>query len=173
MDELIEHIRHSAAKILTHPTFRKWVEPITWEEGDLLFVNNSFVFRDVSTTKAPLYLAYTVDAAGNFTNLRVAAPSGFNSDFKRIPKKGAESLSISQLSEAVREQHNKLGMLTYLLIGQIDDSIVQSISIDAGPFQCVTWDPTLTSNCEVQGTSILVRETFDEEGLWQVVLGHP
>lgn len=172
MNELIEHIQHSASRILSHPTFCKWAEPITWQEGDLLLVNNSFVFRDVDTTKAPLYLAYTADGAGNFTNLRVATPSSFNADFKRIPSKGAESVPAIPLSEAVREQHNKLGKLVYLLVSQIDDSIVQSVPIDAGPFQRVTWDPKLSMPCQIQGTSILVRETFDEDGLWQVVLGH-
>lgn len=172
MDELIEHIEHSASKILNHPTFKEWAEPITWAEGDLLLVNNSFVFRDVSTTKSPLYLAYTVDAAGEFTNLRVAAPSGFNSDFRRIPKKGAESVSLSPLSKTVREQHENLGKMVYLIIGQVDDTIVQSVPVEIGAFECVTWDPTITSNCQVQATSIVVRQTFDEESLWQVVLGH-
>lgn len=169
---MIELIRHSASRILSHPTFRKWAEPITWGEGDVLLINNSFVFRDVSTTKAPLYLAYTVDGASNFTNLRIAAPSSFNSDFKRIPKKGAESVPFTPLSEAVLEQQRKLGKLVYLLISQIDDSIVQTTPIDAGRFECVTWDPKLSTGCQVQGTSILVRETYDEEGLWQTVLSH-
>jgi hypothetical protein len=167
---LIDLIQHSASRILSHPTFRVWAEPIKWEEGDVLLINNSFVFRDVSTTKAPLYLAYTVDGSSNFTNLRIAAPGSFNSDFKRIPKKGTEGIALTPLSEAVLDQRRKLGKLVYLLISQIDDSIVQTVPIDAGPFQCVTWDPKLSTGCRVQGTSILVRETYDEERLWQTVL---
>lgn len=172
MDELIKQIEKSASKLLTHKTFKEWAEPIPWAEGDLLLVNNSFVFRDVSTTKSPLYLAYTVDATGGFTNPCVAAPSGFNSDFRRVPKKGAEGMSLSPLSTAIQEQHDNLGKLVYLIIGQIDDTIVQSVPVDIGSFQYVTWDPTITSNCHVQTTSIVVRQTFDEESLWQAVLGH-
>ena len=172
MDQLVEYIQHAASKVLSHQTFRKWAEPIKWEEGDLLLVNNSFVFRDVTTTKAPLYLTYTVDAAGNFTNLQVATQTGLNSDFKRIARKNAKDTPVSPLSGAVREQHKKLGKLVYVLIGQIDDSVVQSTPIDGDPFRSVTWDPILATHCQVQGDSILVRETYDEDSLWQVVLQH-
>jgi hypothetical protein len=158
--------------MLCHPTFKAWATPISWEEGDLLLLNNSFVFRDVKTTKAVGYLAYVVDNGGAFGGLCVAAPARFNSDFKRIPKKGAGGLTLTPIEQAVREQHSNLGNLVYVLIGEVDDSVVQAVPLGVDPFETVTWDPKLQTTCKVDGPSIFVRETFDEDDLWQVLTQH-
>lgn len=172
MEQLIKTIRSSTSKVVSNPAFRTWAEPIIWEEGDLLLLNNSFVFRDVKTTKAEECLAYLVDKNGEFSDLRVAVPGRFNSDFKRIPKKAVDDVRLSPLDDAVHKQHIKLGNLVYLLIGDVDDSIIQTVPLDMDPFTSVTWDPKLETNCQVAGPSIFVRETFDEEDLWQVLVQH-
>jgi hypothetical protein len=172
MEKLIEGIRGSSSNILSHPTFKTWAEPIKWEEGDLLVLNNSFVFRDVKTTKAEEYLAYGVDKDGAFSDLCVANPGRIISDFKRIPKKAVGSVKLTSLEEQVREQHSKLGNLVYLLVGEVDDSKVQTVRLSVNPFESVTWDPKLQNNCQVVGTEILLRETFDEEDLWKVIIQH-
>lgn len=170
MNSLVSRIQDSASRLISHPAFRAWADKIQWEPGDLLLINNSFVFRDVKTTKSQLYLAFTVSSSGMFEDLKIAKPGSFNSDFKRITKHRASSVVLSSLPETVAQHHAKLGNLIYLLVGEVDDSISQSVPLDVDPFQSVKWDPLSTSNCLVQNGTIVIRETFDEEDLWQVLL---
>jgi hypothetical protein len=168
MDELIQHIENSASRIINHIEFVKWSERIEWEQGDLLLINNSFVFRDVKTTKSPLYLAYIFDG-DKFTNLQVAEPTGFNTDFKRVPNNNKDEMLIKPLSDAIYEQYNIMGNLVYVLIGQIDDSIIQTVPLNCATFKQVVWDPSLTTNCVINDDVIHINQTFDEEILWNVV----
>jgi hypothetical protein len=167
MSPIQERVEAAVERLLQHPTFREWSGSIPWSSEDLLLVNNSFVFRDVRTTKSEWCVTVSVGESGAFDDVKVAQVAAFNSDFKRIPGRAQRSVRLTDLKDAVAQQVDLMGDLVYLLIGQIDDSTKQSVEMDIAPFDRVTWDPTLRDVCSVSGSSILVRETFDEESIWE------
>lgn len=167
MSLMHESVEAAVERLLQHPTFLDWSRSISWSSGDLLLVNNSFVFRDVITTKSEWCLAVSVDKSGAFKEVKVAQITPFNNDFRRIPAKAQGSVSLMDLKDAVAQQARQMGDLVYLLIGQIEDSTKQSVEVDVAPFDTVIWDPQLADICNTSGGSILVRETFDEEAIWE------
>lgn len=171
MNKLIAKIEESTRKVVSHPVFQQWAARIKWEEGDLLVFNNSFVFRDVKTTKSSLYLACTSDGNGAFSAPKVALDLKFNIDFKRLPRALVAETALVSLREAARIQLDQLGNLAYFLIGHVDDSVIQSVPLTtSGPFEFVTWNPKLDVNCKVEGSTIYIRETSDEDNLWQTLV---
>lgn len=172
MAEIHELIEESANRLTQDSGFMTWRESHSVSAGDLVLVNNSFVFRDVKTTKSESYLAFRAEEGEPVTLAPVIANGiRMNSDFKRFS--ASSSLpSINDLHTTVEAQVKRLGELVFLLIGEVDDSIVTSVGIDASGYREVVWDPTISELVHVEDDRIVVKSTDDEEVIWQATEDH-
>lgn len=170
--DLRASIEAEVERLVQHDSFVAWKKGQVLKAGGLVVVNNSFVFRDVDTNKADLYLALPVtdtDDVG-FQPL-VASDLRFNLDFKYWPP--SSSLPRTQpLNDAIACELTTLGELLFILIGQIDDSRIVRESVNHSDFEEIAWIPALGSQVRVEAGKIEVGQIHDEDAIWGIVQKH-
>jgi hypothetical protein len=136
-------------------------------------INNSFVFRDVATTKSPHYLAARFRTAATFEEppVVVTPAGGQNLDFKRFHPQ-QPSPPYRDLADAIEAELPKLGILVFSLISTITDDRVDSIAVNCTPLTQVKCDPSAPTKVSVSRTSIVLKDLEDEEALWELVQTH-
>jgi hypothetical protein len=173
MKDTVDRISKSVSLLQEHPAFQEWKKPLRPAKGDVILVNNSFVYRSVKTVKNDSYLALRY---GNEIKLEpqplVARGIRINSDFKLVPSKSRNFPSLMPLTEAVSAELSSLGILVFLLIGEIEDNVVLSEAFNHAAVETLVWDPALTLPFELVDRIIRVRDASDEDALWDHVLSH-
>lgn len=169
MTMVINAIESSIRRLLNHPRFLAWRNDQVLSPGDLLLVNNSFVFRDVKTLKATQYISLLVENQEPF-NLKpvVIEQARINSDFKLF-RASSNLPPIRTLDDAVSAQLKSLGAIVFLLIGEVDDSVILSVNLDVAGFDEAVWDPNLKDLAKIEKNKILVRTTDNEDEIWQTI----
>jgi hypothetical protein len=162
-------ISDSARRLTASSGFTTWRDSESTNAGDVLFVNNSFVFRDVKTNKADAYLALTVNEAGPDAEPSVAAGVRFNSDFKRMAGSSSNLPTRIPIAAAVEVQLTQLGHLVFLLIGEIHDTEIVEADIDHADYSAAVWDPASPDVVRIANRRIIVNRTDDEEAIWSGV----
>jgi len=167
---LNDFIGKSVRRLIGSTAFTAWSSNEKPSAGDVVVINNSFVFRDVATTKSERYLAVEVQSDGSFAEPFVCEPPSFNSEFKKFSAKSANLRARSPLADAIQGETAELGELIFILIGELQDIEVLSEEISTDLFDTVEWHPTLPDVLSVDGRVIRVKQTHDEEQLWQRLL---
>jgi len=162
----------SVRRLMESSAFTAWLNSESVNSGDLILINNSFVFRDVKTTKADAFLSYRVSDDGGAPEIVISRGVRFNVDFKRMAASSQNLPASEGLAEAMRSQMSELGHLVFLLIGEIDDTERIAVEIGHAAFNEIVWDPTATESCRVEGDQIIVSRTDDEELLWTTIQTH-
>lgn len=167
-----DFVLDSVRRLVGSSAFTTWLSSESANLGDLVLINNSFVFRDMKTMKADAFLSFRVSDDGTDSQILVSRGVRFNVDFKRMAA-SSQNLPPSQpLTEVMPSQMNELGQLIFLLIGEIDDTERIATEITHAAFNEVVWDPTATVDCRVEDDRIIVKRTDDEELLWTAVQAH-
>ena len=167
MKSVIEAISKSAANLLKHPSCAAWFKSQALTENDFVLVNNSFVYRDVNTVKSDKYLAFRISSNGApVKEPQIATWSRINVDFKLIKGKSGNLPNPLSLESAVANETNMLGPLVFILIGQVEDNIILEQVLNHSSFDAVLWDPSLTEIARIDGSRIVVRDTYDEEAVF-------
>ena len=168
-----DKIKESINRLIAHSGFQLWLKNEKVGEDDLVMVNNSFVFRDVKTSKAKEYIALSGlhDGATKY-DVKIASGSSLNSDFKCFSGQGLTSLTIRALPEMVEEQLQGIGSLLFLLISEIDDSVVLEETLQHSEFKKAIWDPALGTESRIENDSLITGQVHDEESVWEVVTKH-
>ncbi len=83
-EQVDETIRDSVRRLTERPEFTSWLTDEAPRPGDMLLINNSFVFRDVKTNKAAEYLCLLVEDSPEKLGLGVAVGMSMNLDLKRV-----------------------------------------------------------------------------------------
>jgi len=92
MDAIVRAVTNSARNALAHPACVSWFATQKVASGDLILVNNSFVFREVKTAKSDLYLAFSITKNGKPASAaQVATGLKINSDFRLMSRRPATS----------------------------------------------------------------------------------
>ena len=160
-------IQTEVGKLTSHPQFTKWYLASKPRDGDLVVVNNSFVFRDMSTTKARYYLVLKVGPAGKLRkDLFVAEGFRINSDFKLFSAKQPGLPALTPMHGAVAQQLKALGHVVFALIAQIENDLGAETSFPQAPYTRVALDPTQASPLSINGGIITVDDPSDEDLLW-------
>lgn len=163
-------INDSVRRLLEDPAFVAWLKTATPSSGDIVLINNSFVFRDdVKTKKAEEFLALTIGEDGPDSEIAVARGARFNVDFKRFASSSTNLPTASSLSSNIEPQLEQLGHLVFLLIGEIDDTEIVEAPLNHNAFTSVMWDPNPTELVRVDGERIVVGRTDDEQEIWSAV----
>lgn len=167
---LTKRIRASAETLIHTPNFKSWLTAHPLKEGSLVGINSSFVFRtQLKTTKNHTFLSLTSDNKGAVSSAELGIASGteFNSDFKAFSKKSENLPTIEALEVGVKRELVHFGKLAFVLVGHIEDNIQISQPINHGLFGPITLDPAQGDLLKLDERAISIRDTFDEEALWQ------
>ncbi len=171
MNAVSRAIQQSAEALKSHPSFVEWYSRAGAAPGDLILVNNSFVYRDLTTRKSEYYLAFRVEGEGT-GGLSPYIAKGFrmNSDLKRLSGHSPDVPSLSTLDEAVREEALGADSLAFVLIAHVDDSVVLKEPLRGTAFDYIEWNPAAELPVRVRGGTITVRDTDDEDAVWDEIV---
>lgn len=173
MDAITQAVRESARSTINHPAFVSWFKGQKPAPGDLILINNSFVFRDVRTPKSDLYIAFRVSDGGKPASTpAVAFGLKINSDFKLVSAKARNLPTLISLQDAVEKQLHSLGLLVFILIGRVSDTTVLQEPLKSQAFTKLLWDPSQPKRTSVRGTHLLVSDVSDEELIWSDLEKH-
>jgi hypothetical protein len=169
--EITSAISKSSGKVLEHPAFEAWKKASTLSPGDLILLNNSFVFRSgVGTRKSERFLGIPVGKDGELSAQPIVCEGlRFNSDFKIISTKSKNQPMCQALGDAVRGELKQLGELVFLLVGSVEDTVVLEETLDDKLYDTVVLDPCMKSDVELKDHKIRVREPGNEDRVWEAV----
>jgi hypothetical protein len=175
MATIMAAINKSIGEVFRHASFRDWMEKEKkhgGDAGDIIFINNSFVFRDVKTKKSDLYLAVEVGQNGLPSgNTFIGHPqSNMNSDFRYCTP--AERMSLVGLEIKIKEQMGALGQLVFILIGCVRDDAVIEALLSHPVFKKLVWNPRIKSVIHIDEKEITIRNVQDWEIIWQKLAAH-
>ena len=160
----------TSTSVLTQGTlFQEWLKQEKPVPGSNLLINNSFVYRDkLQTTKSQYYPAIFIDSKGglNASDVNIAAGPGINSDFKAFPPKALGSLKSESLKSGITRECLQLGHLVFLLIGEVQDTAVNTEDIGSALFNKIRLDPAAVPVLSINGREITVNSVADDEALW-------
>jgi hypothetical protein len=165
--DLYEFIRAKVREVCALDCFTEWLSKEAPDPGDLILINNSFLYRDkTETTKNPQYLALLATDEGiDKAELVVATSSGINANFRRF-RKNRDLPSTTSLEQACHQALSTMRRLVFILIGELDFSQEFRHTIQHSLFDCLVLCPDLGVNLTIDGRNILVKEVDEEELLW-------
>lgn len=163
---ITDSISDNARRLVKDPGFKSWLSTEKLEEGDLVVVNNSFVYRDVNTVKSADCLCFKVGAGKELDSPpEVLSGFRFNVDFKRLSLRAGNLPRPQGLDDAVERQVSELGQLVFILLGEVSDTVTIREPLTHSFFDEVVWDPT-ASKLVSCANNVTVKETHDEEAVW-------
>jgi len=173
MQTILQIIQDSLSDVCRSESIQGQLADETVTDGDLLLINNSFLFRDVSTAKSEYYLAAALNGDRSLRDeFWVLRGIKLTSDARRISPQSKNIGERRPLKEVVREVLPLVGPLVFTLIGEVDDTLTHEAAIGSGLFEKIICDPRCPDACRVEGKTIWVRHTHDEEAVWQGVEAH-
>lgn len=179
MSEVENLIYAQVEALLQSSEFVEWFQGQRIKPNDWVVFNNSFMYRDkskIKTKKSTLYLAIRADSRGRLspTNLYVVQrkvrhteDSKQIADVKHLPGSTAGFSSIEPIVVAVPKAVDSLGKLVFLLIAEIQDTLVLRETISCGPFTELVLDPQTTEPLRIEGSTITISHCSDARPLWE------
>ena len=167
LDRIEELIMDSVRRLTEHTDFVSWKQSEAPASGDILLVNNSFISRDVEKAVSDKYLSLVMDGAADEMTIGVASGQCMSGAFMHIAAASRNKPDVVPLKSAIKSQMDSLGHLVFLLIGEIRDDKPSETDLNHRAFKTVVWDPTITDHVSVEGNRIVVKQTSDEELIWQ------
>src|SRR5882724_7519189 len=167
MASLEDRVSRAVRQIESHSEFRKWLADEQATSGDLIIINNSFVFREVETEKSPLYLAAEIGPSGRLQTPPsvVTLPTRQNLDFRRFASQQARP-PLQQLLPAITQQKRALGQLVFGLIGIVSEDRRVEVTPPTGSIKRIVWNPSAAKLLVISGDAVEIKSVDDEEALW-------
>ncbi|MBC8554327.1 MAG: hypothetical protein H8D23_32355 [Candidatus Brocadiales bacterium] len=173
MEQILESISQSVSQFVTNKEISSELEGVEFKQGDLLLINNSFIYREktsIKTTKNDSYLAIPIKGDGTMSEVPIVlAGMNINSDWKRLPESARGDIQELALEDAVENEFSNLGRLVFILIGKVDDSVVIRQPISSRHFSEIVWDPRSNSILTMSDDTIVIKDAIDEEAIWQEI----
>ncbi|MBI4178961.1 hypothetical protein HY522_06045 [bacterium] len=166
-----ERVVRAVRRIESHPEFKKWASDEHVAEGDLILINNSFVFREVQTEKSPLYLAVEVGPGGRLKTPPTVTtlPSRQNLDFRRFAATQPRPV-LQSLQASISQQKKMLGHLVFGLIGSVSEDRRVEAAPRTGSISRIVWNPAARELLTMIGDVVEINSVEDEEALWSAYM---
>lgn len=173
---LLKTIKASVKGLTVTSTFSKWLrEEAKPAEGDIVVINNSFIYRkSLKTTKNEQYLCLKVK--GNIVNTEeifVCEPGELNADFKLFSVKSANLPQLKPLRQALQEEMKRLGQLVFVLIGDLQE-VPAEVPINHRLVKELRFDPLAAPRDSLRdlaggSKAIVVSQLTDPEAAWDKI----
>ena len=173
VDPVIDAITAKVQQLTESTPFRGWADGERLQTGDLVILNNSFLFREGirSTTKSSLYLG--LDVEGSLPGLPpkvVDSQRGINVSFKRVASRTATSYESTPLVVAVESELQALGKIVFALVGTIGERETVSVPLArVGEFEHLRFDPSQSELVIFSDLSLSLRQLDGIDELWRSV----
>ncbi|MBC7098105.1 hypothetical protein H5T52_03165 [Candidatus Bipolaricaulota bacterium] len=186
MNQSFETIRtiivRSVKSLISTGKFTRWFKDQKPKDGDLVVINNSFIYRKPSNQKSSIktikneqYLSFKVKG-GRLSpeTVLIATPNAFNSDFKLFRAESSNLPPSKSLSEALQREIEHLGHLVFVLIGKLVD-IPASVPVNHKHVKELRFDPSIQNEPVVKEEEdgkviIIVKNLNDPKGVWDGVM---
>ncbi len=170
MKKIEKQVKDNVLKFISNPDFFSKLIAEKPKEDDLIILNNSFFHRQEETNKNSKYIAFTLTLKNKLKELFVFQGFRVNSDFKVVSSK-ATNYTKTPLAQGLKDELKALGKLVFILIAEINDQIKVTESFNAPLIDAVNFDTSL-SKVSLQGTTLNIFDTNDEELIWTTVSAH-
>lgn len=172
--EIAKGIDENVEKLKIHSGFVEWLAKQSISKDDVILINNSFVFReDVKTNKSNSFLALRIVDKQKFDkHTYIVQSANINADFKLAKNHPNTEIKLLSIKDAIKEQIQQLGNLVFILIGQIDDSIIIEVAIQHEKIHKLVWNPKIKVVAQINNDEIVVQDTYDEEEIWKEIEPH-
>jgi hypothetical protein len=172
--KLAARVRTEIDILKKRPEFAEWLTQQSLENGDLVVVNNSFVFRDkklIKTRKNARFLALVVAGGKLGPGVFVTSPGDFDTNFKLLKATSASLPSTKSLEVALKDELAAFGKLSFVLIGEIRDE-AQTVEIKHTyakelRFEPGAGEPSVTERGDQR--AVIVADLSDPETLWDTI----
>jgi len=176
IDTIKRIIMRSVRALISTEAFSTWLQGQSAENGDLVVLNNSFVYRDkklIKTSKNRQYICLTVRGGKvNASKLFIAEPGELNSDFKLFSAQSGNLPKLETLDQALQMEMQRLGRLVFVLIGELQD-LPATVPVNHSYVKELKFDPSARSEAGIQGVgenmSIVVNQLTDPETAWKAI----
>ena len=168
-------IRRSVDAVIATEAFQNWLKNEKVRDGDLVILNNSFIYRKpvINTSKNEQYLCLKVKGGkASTTDLFVVKPSEINSDFKLFSRNAQNLPRPTPLDQALQQEVKQIGSLVFVLIGELRDTEC-SVPISHHSVKELKYDPTAPCT-DIQDTDgggklLVVNQLTDPEAAWNAI----
>ncbi len=173
--QLVEVVNSEVGGVVRSAQFEAWLAGEKLQAGDLVVLNNSFLFREGirSTTKSNLYLAIEADGSGlSLPPKVVESERGINVSFKRVASRTTASYSSRTIDAAVASELKDLGRIVFALVGTIGERETVSVPLArVGELEQLTFDPSQADLVAFERVSLSIRKLDGIDELWRSVEG--
>lgn len=164
----------SVKRLAQSRTFTEWFGSQQIIDGDLILINNSFIYRKpfIKTSKSNQFIGLKVrNKKLDFSRVSVGTPPDFNTDFKVVSSKDKSLPPLEPLNLAVKREISHLGQLVFFLIGELVE-VPLSVEFQNGVIHELKFDPLARKHeiVESNGAKIfVVNQLTDPEMAWNSV----
>lgn len=174
--QVTKMIRRSVRKLTATQAFRKWFAGANANDGDLVVINNSFIYRKplIETSKNEQYLCLRVEQGKvDSKDVSVCRPGDLDSDFKLFSAKSENLPPLESLDKAVDTEVKGLGRLIFVIIGELKD-VPAEVSVNVSSIQQLKFDPSAAEVAIIKEASngrkaIFVNQLTDPESAWNAI----
>jgi len=162
--------------VIATEVFKNWFQVQRAQDGDLVILNNSFIYREreiIKTSKNEQYLCLTVKGGQASTAaLFIAKPGEIDSDFKLFSSKSQNLPHRMRLEEAVQQEVQRIGSLVFVLIGELRDADC-AVALNHSCLKSLKYDPraqdTHLQDDAGGSKTVVVNQLADPEAAWNAV----
>lgn len=171
LDRLDAEIRASINRLISHTAFVTWLRGESCASGDLIQLNNSFLFRDgVKTTKNTLYVFLPIgEAGGPMLEPQVGEGQSLNNDFRVAAARSNALPRTVPIKAALTKQLDALGCLVLILAGSVADDVVFTEPVRHRLLREIVLDPAAPERVSVDDGVVRVRDTDDPDTIWVAI----
>ncbi len=172
---LVDAITAKVETLLGSESFIAWVAGKPSQPGDLVLLNNSFLFREGirTTKKSNLYLGVPMDGVRPLLPPTVlSSERAVNASFKRVASRSVPSYLSTSLIDAVEPELQNLGKIVFALVGAIGERQPVTVPLaSVGGCERLRFDPSQDRPVVFDGTTLSVRQLDEIDELWTAAEG--
>ena len=170
-DDVVAAIAASAERVISSATCLEWMESDAPKEGDLVLVNNSFLYRSAqSTVKNDKCIAVIVGAdRKSKLPFLVATHKPFITQFKRIPGRRSSTVMTRDVASAVEEEIVKLGSIVFALVGRIGADERAEVTWGVDGWEALAYDPSQKPAVLGADGKVTINRLDDIDAAWTAV----
>jgi len=162
-------------RLIKSETFKGWFKGQNARNGDLIFLNNSFIFRKplIKTRKNEQFICIKIknnDVASS--EIFIAKPNDFNVNFKLFSGKSRNLPEMVPIGKALDNELKNIGPLVFLLIGDLQETSCM-VAVNHRVIKELRYNPRCTESCIVDTDNghkaIFVNQLSDHERAWEEI----
>ncbi len=167
-DIIVENVN----RFIDIPQIKEAIDNLPKKDEIIIVINNSFIFRDnIRTNKNEKYLAFYPDIKPVTENscFVVKGPS-LKSDYSILKRNDNKITDRETITNAINVEKKSLGDIIFVLMGEIDESIEITQSIDHRLIKKITFSPRQTNLIEIIDDEIKCQSLDSEKDNWNEIV---